>query len=304
LGFGVLSTGPAQAVVNSDILTVSSSTATATIGQTSDSASASTVTLSFLATNPTDSMSLVASLVSSPATNTSLPKLNLVETGNAFVWATGNTVDLDDGSGSMLTAGTVTQLQGVGTDRLSSTNISYRGENWGGSVATSDKTVYVASQDRTLSSAKVISATFKVYIDAPTVAGTYVVRVTPAITGNGAAGGVAGNTTMQATYKDITITVSAAACVRGCSAATSEASWSSMYYGSSTRGVTLADLTSAQNPGDSVINFTMAMTGGTANVRLQIFLSISRMPQRISFTRVAQHRLHLFRPRIQVELSL
>ena len=99
LGFGVLSTGPTQAVVNSDSLTVSSSTATATIGQTSDSASASTVTLSFLATNPTDSMSLVASLVSSPATNTALPKLNLVETGNALVWATGNTVDLSDGSG-------------------------------------------------------------------------------------------------------------------------------------------------------------------------------------------------------------
>jgi hypothetical protein len=267
LGFGVLSTGPTQAVVNSDSLTVSSSTATATIGQTSDSASASTVTLSFLATNPTDSMSLVASLVSSPATNTALPKLNLVETGNALVWATGNSPTMSSGVGTMLTAGAVTEQNGDGADVLSSTNVAYRTGNWVGSVATSDKTVYVASQDRTLSSAKVISATFKVYIDAPTVAGTYVVRVTPAITGNGAAGGVAGNTTMQATYKDITITVSAAACVRGCSAATSAASWSSMYYGASTRGVTLANLTSAQNPGDSAINFTMAMTNGTTSVQ-------------------------------------
>ena len=266
LGFGVLSTGPTQAVVNSDTLTLSSTTATATVGQTSDSASAATVTLSYLATNPTDSMSLVASLVSAPSTNTALPRLNLIETGNALVWATGNAVNLATGETSMLTARAVTQEVATGADKLSSETVSYRGGNWVGSVATSDKTVYVAPQDRTVAT-KVISATFKVYIHNPTVAGTYVVRLTPAITGNGAAGGVVGNTTMQATAKDLTITVAAAACTEGCSRPTAAASWSSMYYTTNARGVTMANLTSAQNPGDSVINFTSAMTSGVTSVQ-------------------------------------
>jgi hypothetical protein len=166
----------------------------------------------------------------------------------------------------MLTARAVTQEVATGADKLSSETVSYRGGNWVGSVATSDKTVYVAPQDRTVAT-KVISATFKVYIHNPTVAGTYVVRLTPAITGNGAAGGVVGNTTMQATAKDLTITVAAAACTEGCSRPTAAASWSSMYYTTNARGVTMANLTSAQNPGDSVINFTSAMTSGVTSVQ-------------------------------------
>ena len=266
LGFGVLSTGPTQAVVNSDTLTLSATTATATIGQASDSATAATATLSFLATNPTDSMSLVVSLVSAPATNTKLPRLSLTETGNALVYATGNTPDLSDGSGTMLTDAALTQEMGTGATVVSTATQAYRGENWQGSVVTNDRTIYVLPQDRTVAT-KVITAKFKVYIDAPTVAGTYVVRVTPAITGNGAAGGVAGNTTMQATAKDLTITVSAAAATNGLSAPTAASSWSSMYYAASQRGVTMADLTSARNPGDSVINFTSAMTNGVTSVQ-------------------------------------
>ena len=261
LGFGVLSTGPTQAVVNSDTLTLSATTGTATIGQASDTASAKTVTLSYLATNPTDSMSVVVSLVSGPTTNTVLPQLNLVETTASIVWATGNTPTMATGIGSMALASASAGALGTGSDILSSAAVE---TGMQGSVVTSDKTVYVAPKNRTLSTATIISAKFQVYLPTPAVAGTYVVRVTPAITGNGAAGGVAGNTTMQATAKDLTITVSAAACVRGCSAPTAAASWSSMYYAATDRGVALSSASNVTlRQGDSVINFTSALTSGT-----------------------------------------
>ena len=265
LGFGVLSTAPTQAVVNSDTLTLSSSTATATIGQASDTASAATVTLSYLASNPTDSMSVVASLVSGPDGNVDLPNLNLVETTASLVWATGNSVTLASGVGSMTLASASAGALGSGVDKFNTDAVE---TDWKGSNVLSNTTVYVAPKGRSITSATLVSAKFQVYIPTPAVAGTYVVRLTPAITGNGAAGGVVGNSTIQSTYKDLTITVSAAACVRGCSAPTAAASWSSMFYTTALRGVTAADAANlTMAPGDSVINFTSALTNGTTSAQ-------------------------------------
>jgi hypothetical protein len=256
LGFGVLSTGPTQAVVNSDTLTLSSSTATATIGQASDTASAATITLSYLATSPVDSMSLTASLVSSPATNTQLPELQLTDTTAAIVYGT----PVGGTTGFMVLASAEAGARSdSGAARLNTTAVE---TSYFGSRVPSNTPVFVAARNRSISAATTVSATFKVYIPTPAVAGTYVVRVTPAITGN------SGTTTLASAARDLTITVSAAACTQGCSAPTATASWSSMFYTSALRGV---DAASAANltmqPGDSVINFTSALTSGTTSAQ-------------------------------------
>ena len=256
LGFGVLSTGPTQAVVNSDTLTLSATTATAQIGQASDTASAATVTLSFLATAPVDSMSVTASLVSSPATNTQLPELQLVETTASIVYKT----PVGGDTGFMLLASAEAgALSATGAARLNTTALQ---TNFFGSRVASNDAVFVAAKNRSIAAATTVSAKFKVYIPTPAVAGTYVVRITPAITGN------SGSTTIQGTYKDLTITVSAADCVAGCSAPTAEASWSSMYYAATDRGVALDDASNVTlRQGDSVINFTSALTNGITAVQ-------------------------------------
>jgi len=255
LGFGVLSTGPTQAVVNSDTLTLSATTATATIGQASDTASAATVTLSFLATAPVDSMSVTASLVSSPATNTDLPELQLVETTASIVYRT--PVGTYVGSMALASAEAGTLANSSGGANLNTAATTTDAGFTGSRVASNDA-VFVAAKNRSISAATTVSAKFKVYIPTPEVAGTYVVRITPAITGN------SGSTTIQGTYKDLTITVSAAACVRGCSAPTAAASWSSMYYTDTNRGVALSSASNVtMRQGDSVINFTSALTNGT-----------------------------------------
>ena len=255
LGFGVLSTGPTQAVINSDTLTLSATTATAQIGQTSDTATAATVTLSFLATNLVDSMSLTASLVSSPATNTQLPELQLVETTASLVYKTPANTYV--GSMALASAEAGALANSSGGANLNSAATANDAGFTGSRVASNDP-VFVAAKNRSISAATTISAKFKVYIPTPDVAGTYVVRLTPAITGN------SGSTTIQGTYKDLTITVSAADCVRGCSAPEAAYSWSSMYYVATDRGVALSSASNATlRQGDSVINFTSALTNGT-----------------------------------------
>jgi len=70
---------------------------------------------------------------------------------------------------------------------------------------------------------------------------------------------------------NVTHTVSAAACVRGCSAPTAAASWSSMYYAATDRGVELSDASNlTMRQGDSVINFTSSLTtSGTLGLSQQ-----------------------------------
>jgi hypothetical protein len=168
LGFGVLSVVPSTAVTNADLLTVSATTAAQTTAETATATSA-TATLSYIAGLTTDSMSVTSSLVSAPAGATALPYLQVVETSSAQVQTTVGT-SLAAGTGSV-------------------------GPNVAGFVVPTAATA--------------VSAKVKVYLGqgnattAPTTVGTYVVKLTPAVTTGGGA--------LNSTAQTITITVTAAA---------------------------------------------------------------------------------------------
>ncbi|CAN2170727.1 hypothetical protein MCETARE7_00045 [Candidatus Nanopelagicaceae bacterium] len=159
LGLGVLSVAPSSAAVNSDLLSVSAATAAQTTAETATATSVTT-TLAFLAGAQNDSMSVTASLVSGPATSTALPFLALVETASASIDT--NTASASGGN----VVGAVT-APNVGS-----------------------KVVNIAA------GAAQVSAKYKVYLGtdsrtAPTVAGTYVVKLTPANISTGALNGTA-----------------------------------------------------------------------------------------------------------------
>jgi trimeric autotransporter adhesin len=186
LGLGVLSSVPSQAVINADSLTISSATAAQTTAETFTATSA-TATMSFLGAS-NDSVTVTASLVSGPAA--ALPSLRLVETSSALV------------DSNVIT----------GTESTSARKIGY---------ATAGNTA--AAIYSTSAGAAVSSAKFAVYlsqgnnkVDAPTTAGTYVVKLTPAAVGVGPLVG--------ATAQTITITVTQAATLdKNASASTSKA---------------------------------------------------------------------------------
>jgi trimeric autotransporter adhesin len=164
LGLGLLSVAPSNAAIAADTLAVTDGTAT--IGE-SVTATSATATLSFIASAAsTDSHSVTASLVSGPATSTQFPILQLAETSSAKV--------------SPYTGG---------------------GESATGTNFDAYTKVYVVASGSARATAK-----FAVFIGntanaGVAVAGTYVVRITPA----------AAPTAGTATFKDITITVAAAA---------------------------------------------------------------------------------------------
>jgi trimeric autotransporter adhesin len=165
LGLGVLSSVPSQAVINADNLAVSAGTATQTTAETLTSTSA-TATLRFVAGDvATDSMTLTASLSEGPAgSGTNLPYLTVKETTNASV----------NGSAYRTTAVQI-----------------------GPNVAAVETAIATGS----------VSTTYSVYIAssgtaAPTVAGTYKVKLTPTLSNGG--------TPANAVAQYITITVGVA----------------------------------------------------------------------------------------------
>jgi trimeric autotransporter adhesin len=164
LGLGVMSVAPSTATTNADTLTLSAATAAQLTGETATATSA-VATLSYLADSSADSMTVVASLVSGPATSVALPRLILAETSSAQVRETVTAANMPLGSTTGIAANTRVFVVPSGTVPA------------------------------------VVSAKFQVFLDAPTVAGTYVVRVTPAVSGVG---------TLNATAQNLTITVTAA----------------------------------------------------------------------------------------------
>jgi trimeric autotransporter adhesin len=167
LGLGLLSVVPSQATSQSDSLTLSAATATQ---QTSETATASSAvaTLTYLADSVDDSMTVVASLVSAPAGNTSLPVIALSETTSAHVATTLPTATI---ANRIL-------LNSAGAARAANTRAF---------VVPAGTTVPVN-----------VTAKFRVYMNAPTVVGSYVVRLTPAVSGVGV---------LNATAQNLTITV-------------------------------------------------------------------------------------------------
>ena len=170
LGLGVLSSVPSNAAINADSVTLSATTAAQTTAETYTATSA-TVTVSFFGAQ-NDSMSVTAALTSAPAGNTALPVLRLVETSSA-------TVETASGRPAAF----------VGDTFTANTAVSVRAQ--AGTVVTTAKfAVYLALAANTNS--------------APSVVGSYGVKITPATIGGSGAlqGSVAQN---------LTITVTAAA---------------------------------------------------------------------------------------------
>jgi hypothetical protein len=161
LGLGVVSVAPSQAVSFSDSLVLSAATSTQLTSETATATSA-TATLTFLAQNVGDTMSVTASLVSAPAGNVALPQLLLTDTVSAEANA-GGVLRNDATSG--VDAGTAVK-------------------------------VYPYA----ITGATNVSAKFKVFLNAPSKVGTYVVKLTPAVVSGGGA--------LNATAQTLTITVS------------------------------------------------------------------------------------------------
>ena len=165
LGFGVMSVVPSNAVVNADSLTLSAATAAQNTAET-QTATSVVATISYLPTAQGDSMSVVASLVSGPAGNTALPYLSVTETASA-----------GSDSATAIAKGVKTEpnTKAISTAMTAST------------VTTVKYAVYVGKDSLT----------------APSVVGTYVVKLTPALNGGTTGGG-------NATAQTLTITVTAA----------------------------------------------------------------------------------------------
>jgi hypothetical protein len=164
LGLGVMSVAPSTATTNADTLTLSAATAAQLTGETATATSA-VATLSYLADSAADSMSVTVSLVSAPATSVALPRLLLTETSSAQVRETVTAAVTPLASTTGIAANTPVFVVPSGTPPVNAV------------------------------------AKFRVYLNAPTVAGTYVVRVTPAVTGVGV---------LNAAAQTLTITVTAA----------------------------------------------------------------------------------------------
>jgi hypothetical protein len=165
LGLSLVSVAPSNAAINSDTLTLSAATAAQTTAETYTATSA-VATLSFLGAAG-DSASVTAALVSGPAGNTALPYLRLTETASATI---------NEGHATA-----------VGTAIAPNTAVRIGAET-GTAVTTAKFAVYLGKGNATT---------------APSVAGTYVVRVTPASLG--ASGALLG-----AKAVDVTITVTTA----------------------------------------------------------------------------------------------
>jgi hypothetical protein len=147
LGLGVLSSVPANAAINGDTVTLSATSAAQTTAETYTATSA-TVTVSYLPTAAGDSMTITASLTSFPATSTALPILQLLETTSALVETT-------------------------------SMRRSVVNDTW---------TANTSPAVEAIDANTITTAKFAVYLQgaanaAPTVAGAYTVKITPATVG-------------------------------------------------------------------------------------------------------------------------
>jgi trimeric autotransporter adhesin len=163
LGLSLVSVVPSSAAINQDTLTLSAATAAQTTAETLTATSA-VATLSFLGAQG-DSASVSAALVSGPAGNTALPYLRLTETASATIDALSPAV--------------------------------------GTRIAPNTAVVVAAGANSAVTTAK-----FAVYLStngtaAPTVAGAYVVRITPASVGGSGA-------LLGAKAVDVAITVTTA----------------------------------------------------------------------------------------------
>jgi trimeric autotransporter adhesin len=216
LGLGVLSVVPSNAANQGDTLVLSATTATQETTDTATAGSA-TATLSFLASAAGDSMSVTASLTSFPAGNTVLPRFALSETTTGTIAAE--------------TAGGAQQAKGVlGSGKL---------------------TQFVSA-----TAAGTTSAKYVVYMDGPTVAGTYVVKLTPAV--------VAGGGSLNATAQTLTITVTTKASISTVAASATSILNAGETSSATADAVVTADRTASLSTAAATIKVGLKNAAGTA----------------------------------------
>ena len=232
LGMGVLSSVPSQAIGNADLLTLSTgtqNTMAASGGTIADSGTAATATFRYLAGTTQDTYTLVASLKSSPAGNTALPFL-MVDTYSVVGSSAGSSpVDTD-----IQTANTLSRFDTAGA---------------------ANATVYIRNPGST---AGVISATFKVIMNGPTVPGDYVVNIV-----GGPTSDQAGSDSIPVAGQDVTITVS------GLTTTSSQ----SQSKAQLTSGATYAGATGATGVDSSVAVAATASTTAKAVIRVVLATS-------------------------------
>jgi len=172
LGLGVLASVPSSATANSVDFSVSSATGSQLTSETATAGSV-VATLGFGTTAATDTITVTASLYSAKnADGTNMtsaiaqPKLDVSDTSGAQVNSALGTIVL-------------------------------KAKDGGASIANDVAAIVVPTASSTYAQAK-----FRVWMDAPTKAGTYVVRLTPTIASGSTAGSL-----QAATYKEVTITV-------------------------------------------------------------------------------------------------
>jgi len=179
LGLGVLSSVPSQAIGNADSLTVVTGTQYTMVaggGTLADSMTAASATFSYLAGTTQDTYTMVASLKSAPTGNTALPFL-MVDTYSIGATTGGSSAIID----------TDIVLAGVGVARYET-------------AGAANATVYMRN---TSGAAGIVTAKFRVILDRPTVAGTYVVTIKTDPTAD-----QAGSDSVPVAGTDVTITVS------------------------------------------------------------------------------------------------
>jgi len=160
LGLGVLSVTPSSATVQAHNITLSAATSTQFTSETS-TASAAVATISFLSQNLGDTTSVTAYLMSAPAGNTAIPVMQVSETTSAVVKETATAVAM-----------------AVGTENT-------------------DQEIFISSS---AAAATAVTAKLKVYMNQPTKAGAYVVKLVPAV--------IAGGGVINTDGVTLTITVS------------------------------------------------------------------------------------------------
>jgi hypothetical protein len=175
LGLGVLSSVPAQATINADSVTLSATTAAQTTTETYTATSA-VVTVDFFGAIG-DSVTLTAALTKAPTGSVALPILRLIETSSAVI-----------DSGIALTAdGTAAVDPWNGMNRVAADGLNNVKDS---SVVIANRAIRIAA----LSSTARTTAKYAVYLvtpgtntntAAPTVAGAYEIKLTPAAVGVG-----------------------------------------------------------------------------------------------------------------------
>ena len=205
LGLGVLSSVPAQATINADSVTLSATTAAQTTTETYTATSA-VVTVDFFGAAG-DSMTLTAALTKAPAGSVALPILRLIETSSAII----DSVVLLSSTGTLSQAwnGTNAAADGLNNVKDSSVVVANRSIRIGALSSTARTTVKYAVY--------LVTPGTNTNTAAPTVAGEYQVKLTPAAIGVGPLVG--------ATAQTLTINVTASAAQSTTLSATNTKIW-------------------------------------------------------------------------------